>query len=194
MLTLALSALISFSAQAEQNVKVDQAVSSYARSTSIQLSQTIQRLGLEWSVNDNASYKLEIGSFLKGDMTSKVREKTAEGFWVEQNMKLNLGGAQKIEILFDANSGAIKKLLVNGKEQAPPEQGDMEVIEMKEARVTVPAGTFDVVYVKIRDTKKNETQEAWINPKLIPISGLVQAKSPSQFGEAKTVLTAYDKK
>jgi hypothetical protein len=61
---------------------------------------------------------------------------------------------------------------------------NVEIEEMQEANITVPAGTFDCVYVKIRDLDKDETSEAWINPSEIPISGMLQNKAPSQFGNS----------
>ena len=143
---------------------------------------------IDWKVNDRLNYKIDMG-FLQGTMVMHVREYVSEGPWVEQNVEM-MGQKQKIEILFDKNDGKILRLLVNGEKQEIPES-NMEIEDMRESNVTVPAGTFDCVYVKIRDTDKNETSEAWINPELIPISGMLQNKAPSQFGTVTLQLTDF---
>lgn len=143
---------------------------------------------IDWKVGDRGNYNIDMG-FIKGTMVMHVREYVAEGPWVEQNVDI-MGQKQKVEILFDKTDGSILRLLVNGQKQEVPEQ-NVEIEDMQEANVTVPAGTFDCIYVKIRDTEKNETSEAWINPNLIPISGMLQNKAPSQFGTVTLQLTDF---
>jgi len=143
---------------------------------------------LDWKVDDRANYSIDMG-FIQGTMVMHVREWVQEGPWVEQNVDI-MGQKQKVEILFDKQDGSIIQMLVNGEKQEVPEQ-NVEVEEMEEANITVPAGTFDCIYVKIRDLDKDETSEAWINPNIIPISGLLQNKAPSQFGQVTIQLTDY---
>ena len=145
--------------------------------------------GLNWHVGDTADYNMKIG-FIPATVHTFVREDVGDAFWLQEDMSL-LGQAQKVEILIDKNNGQIKKILVNGQEQKAPEGGDYEIVETKEDRVTVPAGTFDVVYFKMRDKKTNQEQEAWVNPKLIPITGAAKSISPSQFGKAVQELSSY---
>lgn len=148
--------------------------------------------GLNWTVGDYADYSFKAG-FLPGKIHSFVRELTSEGYWVQQDVDITIQ-KQKIEILFDKNSGQILKLLVDGKEQNIPDGGDSEIVDIQESSVTVPAGTFDCMYAKIRNNKDNTEQEAWINPSIVPISGLLKSKSPSQMGEVVMELTSYQKK
>ncbi|MEO0335737.1 MAG: hypothetical protein AAF202_05060 [Pseudomonadota bacterium] len=143
---------------------------------------------IDWPVGDRANYNLNAG-FIRGTMVMHVREYVEEGPWVEQNVDI-MGQQQKVEILFDKTDGSIVRLLVNGEKQEVPES-NMEVEDMQEANITVPAGTFDCVYVKIRDIDKNETSEAWVNPSLIPISGMIQNKAPSQLGTVTLELTDF---
>lgn len=145
---------------------------------------------IDWKVGDTGNYAIDMG-FIKGTMVMHVREYVAEGPWVEQNIEM-MGQKQKVEILFDKNDGTIITLLVNGEKQEVP-KNNSEIEEMKEAKITVPAGTFDCIYVKIKDLDKNETSEAWINPNIIPISGLIQQKAPSQFGTVTIKLTSFRK-
>ncbi|NQY99115.1 MAG: hypothetical protein HRT45_00425 [Bdellovibrionales bacterium] len=143
---------------------------------------------IDWKVGDRGNYTIDMG-FIKGTMVMHVREYVEEGPWVEQNVDI-MGQKQKVEILFDQTDGSIIRLLVNGEKQDVPES-NMEVEDMQEANITVPAGTFDCVYVKIRDLDKDETSEAWINPSEIPISGMLQNKAPSQFGTVTLQLTDF---
>jgi hypothetical protein len=84
-------------------------------------------------------------------------------------------------------------MIVNGKEQAPPEQ-DIEVIEVKEDTVTVPAGTYKAVYIKAKDKKQNQEIEQWANPKEVAIMGMIKTISPSQLGKVNVELTASQRK
>lgn len=149
--------------------------------------------GLNWNVGDSCNYNMNMG-FVKGTMQMLVREKNAEGYWLDQNMDLGFLGKQAMSALIDPNTGAIKKLIVNGKEQEPPEPGDYEVIEVKEDKVTVPAGTFDAVYMKAKDKKNNQEVEQWANPRDVPIMGMLKSVSPGQFGPVTLELTSFQRK
>jgi hypothetical protein len=148
---------------------------------------------LDWNVGDTADYNLS-GGIINGTMHSFVREATAEGFWVEQDMDLGFMGKQKVEMLIDANNGKLLQLLVNGEKQTPPDPNDSEVIDSKKDNISVPAGQFDCLWVKIHDKKQNSDSEAWINPNVVPISGMIKTIQPSQMGDITVVLTSFQKK
>lgn len=150
----------------------------------------VSTLGLKWKVGDKADYKVSLGGFINGDSKSFVREDNGTEIWVEQNMNLGFMGQQKIEILFDKATGQVKKILAQGQEQQIPDPSQMEMIEQKEDQVTVPAGTFQAIYVKIKNKSDNSIQEAWINPQEVPINGMVKALADSQFGKVTQELTA----
>lgn len=145
--------------------------------------------GLNWNVGDYANYKMG-GGFLQGTNNMLVREKVSDGFWLEQNMDLGFMGKNKIEILIDPDTGEIKKLLVNGEKQDIPDNSGMEIISAEESSVTVPAGTFDAIHLKIKD-KEDKVSQMWINPELIPVNGSAKSISPSQFGDITLELTEY---
>lgn len=148
--------------------------------------------GLDWRVGQENNYKLNMGGFINGTMKMYVKEVTADGIWVVQDVDLMIQ-KQKVEILIDPNTGEIKKMLVDGKEQAPPKQ-DMEIIEQKEDRVTVPAGTFDAIYLKVKDNANNGSiSEQWINPRDIPLSGMLKSLADSQLGKVTIELTSFKK-
>lgn len=144
---------------------------------------------LKWKVGDKADYKMA-GGFINGTVKSFVREDNGTEIWVQQDMDMGFLGKQKVEILFDKATGQVKKLLANGQEQQLPSASNIEVVETKEDRVTVPAGTFDAIYAKIKDRDNGQIQEAWINPQEVPITGMVKAIADSQFGKINQELTA----
>lgn len=147
------------------------------------------RAGLNWKVGDTNNYSIDMG-FIKGDLTMKVREEVADGFWLNQDVNL-MGQMQKAEALMDKNTGEMKKLIVNGKEQEV-KKPNLEVIEMKEDTVTVPAGTFKAIYIKAKNKDDNTVVQQWVNPKEIPVSGMAKSIAPTQMGMDMTIeLTSF---
>jgi hypothetical protein len=147
--------------------------------------------GLDWKVGDENDYTLDMG-FIKGSMTMKMREIAADGYWMDQDMDLGFAGKQQAQILLDPNTGEVKKMLVNGKEQQVPKQ-NIEVVEVTEDHITVPAGAFDCVHARIKDKDANQETNAWINPQLIPLSGMLKTIQPTQFGSMTVELKSFHK-
>lgn len=145
--------------------------------------------GLNWKVGESTDFNLS-GGFISGTMHSFVREEVPAGFWVQQDIDLGFMGKQKSEVLYDKNTGAVLELIVNGQKQDPPASGNVEVVETKQDRITVPKGTFDCMYAKIRDTKKNEEIQVWIAPG-VPMGGMIKTIAPSQMGEITLELTDF---
>jgi hypothetical protein len=148
--------------------------------------------GLDWVVGDYADYNLS-GGIINGTMHTFIREAVDQGFWIEQDMDLGFMGKQKVETLIDKNSGKVLELLVNGEKQTPPDPSDSKVIDSKRDHITVPAGEFDCLWVKIHDNKQNQDSEVWINPTLVPIAGMLKTVAPSQMGDITVVLTGFHK-
>lgn len=148
--------------------------------------------GLDWKVGQEANYKLNIGGFLNGTMKMYVKSVGADGIWFVQDMDLMIQ-KQTAEILIDPNTGEIKKMLVGGKEQQIP-KADYEVVDQKEETITVAAGTFQTIYLKVKDNANNgEISEQWVNPRDIPLSGMVKAVQSSQMGPVNIELTSFKK-
>lgn len=157
-----------------------------------QIQESVVAQGLDWKVGQENNYKLSMGGFINGTMKMYVREISSEGIWMVQDIDLQIQ-KQKVEVLIDPANGQIKKMIVNGKEQAPP-KADFELIDQKEDRITVPAGTFDVIYLKIKDrANNNQVSEQWVNPRDIPLSGMAQSKAQSQLGPVNIQLTSFKK-
>jgi len=155
------------------------------------ITNSVVAQGIDWKVGDNANYSVDMG-FLKGTMVMAVKSIGADGIWITQDMDLGFAGKQKAEILIDQNTGATKKFIVNGQEQQIPEN-KMEVISVTEDKITVPAGTFDCIHAVLKDTEKNEEMNMWVNPQVIPISGMLKQVAPSQFGNVTVLLKSFKK-
>ncbi|MBC7742791.1 MAG: hypothetical protein H7061_11365 [Bdellovibrionaceae bacterium] len=186
-LVLAAAMIVSVSAQAYNTV-----AESIFASQQAHIQTSVQTQGLNWKVGDENNYKLNMGGFINGTMKMSVREIGADGAWLVQDVDLMIQ-KQKIEILLDMNTGVIKKMLVNGKEQEPP-KSDYEIVDQKEDHITVPAGSFDVIYLKVKDkANKDAITEQWINPRDIPLSGMVKSLADSQLGKVTVELVSFKK-
>jgi hypothetical protein len=145
--------------------------------------------GIDWKIGDRNEYTVDMG-FLKGTMVMLVREIGADGIWIDQDIDLGFAGKQKASSLIDPNTGAVKKILVNGQEQTIPEN-NFKPVEVTEASVTVPAGTFDCIYIKLKDEKTGEEAQAWINPQIVSVGGSLKMIQPSQFGNVTIELKSF---
>ncbi len=179
---------LAFTAQAQAAPTLFEAISQ-AQQTSIMDQAKTQ--GLDWKVGDQNDYTLDMG-FIKGSMSMKMREIVADGYWLDQDMDLGFAGKQQAQMLLDPNTGEIKKMIVNGKEQQVPKQ-NIEIVEVVEDHITVPAGSFDCIHARIKDKDNNQETNAWINPQLIPLSGMLKTIQPSQFGNVTIELKSYRK-
>ena len=154
------------------------------------IQQSVVTQGLEWKVGQENNYKLNMAGFINGTMKMSVREISADGIWLVQDVDLMIQ-KQKIEVLMDQNTGAIKKMIVNGKEQEPP-KADFEIVEQKEDHITVPAGEFDAIYIKVKDNANNGAiTEQWVNPRDVPLSGMLKSVADSQLGKVTIQLTSF---
>ena len=149
--------------------------------------------GLHFTKGDQAKYDMQIASFIKGTMEMNVMDVGADGVWIQQAMDLGFAGKQDIRELIDPATGAVKKMIVNGKEQTPPAAGDVEIIESKEDTVQVPAGKFTCMYIKakIKNNEQATEAEQWINIKDIPVMGMVKMIAQSQMGPVTAELTSF---
>ncbi len=146
----------------------------------------------EWKVGDTASYKLNIGGFINGTMITTVKRVDSEGLLIGQDMDLGFAGKQNCEMLVDPNTGKTKSLVCNGQNQEIGEN-NIEIIEVKESSVTVPAGTFQAIYVKAKNLDDNSEIEQWANPKEVPVFGMIKTVTQSQMGPVNIELTSYKK-
>ena len=162
--------------------------------TAVMLDATVNA-GLKWKIGDQAKHALNLGGFIQGSMDNRVSKEEDAGFWTDGNMDMGFMGKQHVETLYDRNTGKVLKMLVDGKEQKPEEQdpNDFEVISMDEAQITVKAGTFQTVHVKIRQKSKNQITEIWVNMSQLPINGMAKMIAPTQLGQMNVELVSFVK-
>jgi hypothetical protein len=147
--------------------------------------------GLDWKVGDANNYTLDMG-FIKGSMSMRCSQVAADGIWLDQDMDLGFAGKQQAQMLIDPNTGEVKRMVVGGKDQQVPKQ-NIEIVEVTEDHITVPAGAFDCIHARIKDKDTNQETNAWINPQLIPLSGMLKTIQPSQFGQVTIELKSFVK-
>jgi hypothetical protein len=184
-MVLALSLALSFSANASTLNKLVADVNSAIFHSSE------ERGVFDWKVGDQATYNLQMGGFIKGSMVMAVKSVTADTLVLTQDLDLGFMGKQACEITLNPNTGETKSFVCNGQAQDPNAGGDIELIEQKEDTVKVPAGTFVCVYIKAKQGQ-NIIQQ-WVNPKQVPVMGLVKTLAPSQMGEVNVELVSFKK-
>lgn len=188
MMKALFAAIIALSFNAQADVSIVDVVTNINQAS---IMDQAEAQGLNWKVGDTNNYNIDMG-FIKGSMVMSVRSVEADGIWMDQNMDLGFAGKQTVQVLLDQNTGEVKKMIVNGKEQAPPKQ-DVEIIEAKEDRITVPAGTYDAIHVRLKDKEQNQEINMWVNPQAIPLSGMLKTVQPSQLGQVTIVLKSFKK-
>jgi hypothetical protein len=148
-----------------------------------------------WKKGDEAKYNIRLGGFGRGTMVMSVMDIVSEGVWIQQLVDLGFLGRQDIRQLIDPQTGEVKKTIVNGQEQAPDANSEIEVIETRDENVTVPAGTFYCMYIKLKITNSQgvTNSENWVNPRQVPVMGLVKMVAQTQVGALNAELTSFKK-
>ncbi len=184
-MVIALSMALSFGAQAAN-------INTVVADINAAVLHEVEANGIfDWKVGDTSSYSLTLGSFIKGSMVMGVKAVAADAVVLTQDMDLGFVGKQSCEITMNPNTGETLSFVCNGQAQDPNQGGNVELIEQKEDTITVPAGTFTCIYIKAKQ-EQNIIQQ-WINPKQVPVLGLVKTIAPSQLGEVTILLTSFKK-
>jgi hypothetical protein len=181
------SAVLAFSVNASAHTIFDVLVTQQQ----VAIQSNVETMRLNWTVGQSANYNVNMG-FISGTMVMSVASVGADGIWMHQDMDLGFAGKQKVETLIDADTGAVKKMIVNGKEEQVPDQ-KIEIISTNQEKITVPAGTFDSMHVIAREEGKTEEMNFWVNPLEIPMSGLLKQVAPGPIGEVTVELTAFNR-
>lgn len=180
---IALSMALSFGANAST-------INTVVTDVNTAVLQGLERGTFDWKVGDSATYNLKAG-FIKGTMVMGVKAVAADSVTLTQDMDLGFMGKQACEIVLNPQTGETKSMVCNGQAQDPGQNGNVEIIESKEDTVTVPAGTFTCLYIKAKQDQ-NIVQQ-WINPKQVPVMGLVKTIAPSQIGDVNIELVSFKK-
>ncbi len=165
---------------------------SVAKSVTNSLMQERNVMG--WVVGDTANYNLTMASFIKGTMVMSITAVTDTEVTMQQDMDMGFLGKQACTSILNADTAEIKSMTCNGQAQDPGTASDVEILEQKADTVTVPAGTFECIYIKAKSTSAQGSteQEQWVN-KIVPVSMMVKAVSQSQMGPVVIELASYKK-
>jgi hypothetical protein len=153
---------------------------------------------IRWQVGEYHNINIEM-AFGNGTGVKSVTQDVPEqnALWYVNNIEL-MGQKQKTEALMSREDGHVIKLIVNGEEQDPnQDEGELEIIEQYQTKVTVPAGSFDCFYIKAKQTSKGQEPqefEVWINPTDVNLDGMLKVVVQSQFGPVTMTLTKFGKK
>ncbi len=155
----------------------------------IAISQIVMPMNLNWRVGSTADYQID-GGFISGTMHAFVKSEVPRGYWVRQDIDLGFAGRRNAEMLYDRATGKMIALVIDGEPQTLPDPTDIQTIASRRERVTVPRGTFECLYTKTRNVRKNEELETWINTS-VPVSGLVKTNTPTPIGQMTIELTNF---
>ena len=147
---------------------------------------------INWKVGDYANYNLNLGFLGKGTVEKAATKEEDAGIWLTTDAKTPMGN-QKIEALVSKANGKILKLIVDGQEQKY-EEHEFEIISKDASEVTVPAGTFKAIHIKIKDKTDDADIEAWINPRDIVLEGMAKNIVKKSFLTVTLELTSFGHK
>ncbi len=148
---------------------------------------------IDWKIGDYSNYNLDLGFFGKGKVHKEATKEEGNALWVVTTAKTPAGD-QKIEALIDRANAKILKLIINGKEEKYQDH-DLEVTLREESQITVPAGTFKAIHLKIKDKTENMDIESWLNMKDIVLEGMAKSIiKKNAFITITTELTDFGRK
>lgn len=140
--------------------------------TPAQIIAAVQPLNvINWKVGDEAHYNVTVASFIKGSMDKSVTKEEGNAVWVKQDINIQIQ-KQVAEMLIDRATAKVLKFLVDGKEQAIPDD-KIEIISQDTQEVTVPAGKFDSIHIVAKSQKVSKI-EVWANPKETCMEGTLK--------------------
>lgn len=159
-----------------------------------QLHATLAQTGdmnlIDWKVGDSLNHDIKLASFPLGTSHKEVYKDEGDALWFRQTMVM-MNNNDISEILISKANGQILKFIRNGKEEEIPES-NIEIIEQKHTSVTVPAGTFEVIYIKAK-SDDSDSIEIWLNPRDIAMDGAAKQAVATQMGTVTLELTAQKK-
>lgn len=127
---------------------------------------------LNWKLGDTNTYFVGV-PIAGAELIESVYKIKQEGIWIQQYMKMG-HEKQVAYILYDQRSGAVKKVIVDGKEEPSLIPSGYEILESSYSKITVPAGSFDCYYAKIKDKQSGVVSNIWFNPDISSIGGLLR--------------------
>lgn len=146
------------------------------------------RLPLDWKVGDVAEYNVSAGILGKGKMIKKVVQDTGTALWILEEMNIP-SHKETIKKLYNKEDGKVLSVIRSGSAQNP-EDSKIEIISQENTRITVPAGTFNVLHI-VGKSKKSPQIELWSNPDATVSDGTIKMIMTSRYYKITSELTKF---
>ena len=148
---------------------------------------------IDWKVGEWQDHVVSF-QFGQGTMRKEATSEEGDGLWVTNTVAL-MGQNMVEKILIDRRTGKILKIIINGEEQSV-EEPNIEVLEQRQESVTVPAGTFKAMYVKVKMVAQGQetTSEMWVAPREVNMDGAVKMIADQGFLKLTVELKAFGTK
>lgn len=161
-----------------------------------QLNQSTLGNLINWKVGDAMYSNVTIqGMPINGTMTESVTKDNGDGtFWFNQTIDLMIQ-KQSADIEMNRADGKILKYVVNGQEQTPPDNSNIQIISQDYGSVTVPAGTFKAIHIVAKTQQQGQDVqiEEWANPKDTAMDGGIKTIMVTQGQTITMELTKFTK-
>lgn len=133
--------------------------------------------GIDWQMGEWTSYTMSL-AIAQGSMVKFVSQDEGDTFWMTMLMKLDLFGQPyqvESKMRIRRADGMILELYVDGQKQEVPKQ-EVTLISQEADRITVPAGTFDSIHVKMTVLQDGQTMniDTWMNPRDVNLDGTIK--------------------
>lgn len=146
---------------------------------------------LDWKIGDKMEYDVKMGFFGKvGTMQKEVTGEQGDTVIFQQKIVMQSQN-ELVEVWINRYTGAVEKIIRNGKEEEIGDDG-LEIIEQKDTTVTVPAGTFDALYIHAK-TKQVSKIEIWMNPNETCMDGALKQVMKTSLAPVEMLLTSFHK-
>jgi hypothetical protein len=182
--------LCGVSASAMTSTQVQKAARQAALASGHKLARLVVNPNVTFTVGDTASYSLSIASF-SGTMVMTVTGNDSNGVTIDQKIDLSQIGQEDIVEVIDPATGQIKSITVNGQPQTPPNPDDIQIISDTKTTITEMGKDFKVDDLKIHDKANNSDSEMWVDPKDVPVAGMVKMTQTADGLPLQADLTSY---
>jgi hypothetical protein len=144
---------------------------------------------INWKVGEFQEYDISSSFGNMGKVKKYVASEQGNAIWVNNDTSGGMIGNNKIEALIDRATGKVLEMRQNGQKQDVPND-PIELISQEATRITVPAGTFEVIHITAR-SKQAKKIEVWANPRDITMDGSAQMYVESGFLPMTLKLTKF---
>ena len=132
---------------------------------------------INWKVGEYQEYEISASFGNLGNVKKTVASEKDNAIWVNSDMSGGMIGEHKAEALIDRATGKLLELRQDGKKQEIPND-KIEIINQEATKITVPAGTFDVIHITAK-SEKIKKLDVWANPRDITMDGTAQMELDS---------------